>query len=88
MALPGFNAETSVYKTGRVYHFVNAFSQTSNFSRTMGAVSAALPIGPGGSPSGGAACYWNCRGNAVDDLTCRFFCGLPPFRVGGLLIAE
>jgi len=33
------------------------------------------------------ACYYRCRVNGVDDLMCRFFCGLRPFTVGGLLIA-
>jgi hypothetical protein len=33
------------------------------------------------------ACYYRCRANGVDDLMCRFFCGLRPFTIGGLLIA-
>ena len=33
------------------------------------------------------ACYYRCRGHGVDDLMCRFFCGLRPFTIGGLLIA-
>jgi hypothetical protein len=33
------------------------------------------------------ACYFRCRGNGGDDLICRFFCGLRPFTIGGLLIA-
>jgi len=81
MKLPGFTAESSLRPAIDIYY--------------------GKPV-PGGFPSdgrrkvvpqlpfqqGGAACYWNCRGNRVDDLTCRFFCGLRPFTIGGLLIAE
>jgi hypothetical protein len=34
------------------------------------------------------ACYSRCRGNGVDDLTCRFFCGLPPISIGDLVVAR
>lgn len=29
--------------------------------------------------------YWRCRANGGSDLICRFFGGLPPFTIGGLL---
>jgi hypothetical protein len=43
-------------------------------------------IGPG-SP-GDAVCYLRCRLNGGHDLICRWFCGLRPFTIGGLLIAD
>ena len=33
-------------------------------------------------------CYHSCRANGGGDLICRFFCGLRPFTIGGLLIAR
>lgn len=33
-------------------------------------------------------CYSRCRSNGGGDLICRFFCGLRPFTIGGLLIAQ
>ena len=43
------------------------------------------PVGPGFPED--PYCYHRCRGNGVDDLTCRFFCDLRPFTIGGALIA-
>jgi hypothetical protein len=34
------------------------------------------------------ACYFGCRGAGAHDLICRFFCGLRPFTIGGLLIPD
>jgi len=35
-----------------------------------------------------AVCYSRCRSNGGGDLICRFFCGLRPFTIGGLLVAQ
>lgn len=35
-----------------------------------------------------ARCYYRCIANGGHDLICRFFCGLRPFTIGGLLIAD
>ena len=33
-------------------------------------------------------CYYSYIGSGVPDLVARFFCGLRPFTIGGLLIAD
>jgi hypothetical protein len=30
--------------------------------------------------------YWRCRLNGGGDLVCRFFAGLPPFTIGGVVL--
>jgi hypothetical protein len=51
----------------------------------IGGVFPQLRIGPRFPKD--PACYYRCRANGVDDLMCRFFCGLRPFTIGGLLLA-
>ncbi len=80
MNVPGFNAESSLGQTMAIYRGKAIFGR---FPSEGSGVVPQLRFQPEG-----AACYWRCRGNGVDDLTCRFFCGLRPFTIGGLLIAE
>ena len=79
MNMPGFDAESSLRPTVGVY--------------SGKAVFGGLPSGGGGGampqlrfqsdPDLGA--YLRCRANGGGDLICRFFGGLPPFTIGGLL---
>src|SRR5947207_1692592 len=81
MKMPGFTAESSLSPTMDIdYGKVGLGGLPSEGRRK---VVPQLRLQPGG-----AACYWSCRRNGVDDLTCHFFCGLRPFTIGGLLIAE
>jgi hypothetical protein len=78
MNMPGFNAESSLGPT---------------MGRYRGTVSGGIPsegsgevmpqLGFQSDPDLGA--YLRCRANGGSDLICRFFGGLPPFTIGGLL---
>ncbi len=81
MNMPGFDAESSLGPSMGIYRGKAVFGRFP--SEGSGGVMPQLRFAPEG-----AACYWGCRGNGVDDLMCRFFCGLRPFTIGGLLIAE
>ncbi|SFE23256.1 hypothetical protein SAMN05428977_101033 [Nitrosomonas sp. Nm166] len=81
MNIPGFNAESSLGPPAMgIYQ--------------RKAVSGRFPSEGGGDimpqlrfqsdPDLGA--YLRCRANGGSDLICRFFGGLPPFTIGGLLI--
>jgi hypothetical protein len=78
--LPGFSAEASLGL------------RAGNYRR--GAVlGASASIGGGAVPQLGVqslsgvdvGAYLRCRANGGGDLVCRFFGGLPPFTIGGLL---
>ena len=78
MKLPGFTAEASLHshaeQTTRVYRR----------KPVGGSVTRVVPqLSFGGDPDLGS--YWRCRLNGGSDLICRFFGGLPPFTIGGLL---
>lgn len=73
--LPGFTAEASLYKTKRSF----AAARTSA-SASAGVVPQ---LGFGGDPDIGE--YIRCRQNGGDELVCRFFAGLPPWTIGGVL---
>jgi hypothetical protein len=80
MNLPQFSAEASLGPTMGIYRG-NVVS-----ARCLSGGSGIMPqlrFQPEG-----AACYWQCRGNGGGDLICRFFCGLAPFTIDGLLIGE
>ncbi len=80
MTMPGFNAESSLEPTTGIYPGKVVFGGFP--SEGSGGV---IPqLGFGGDPDLGA--YWRCRFNGGSDLICRFFGGLPPFTIGGLLI--
>jgi hypothetical protein len=79
MSMPGFSADSSLGPSG-IYRGKAVFGR---FPSEGCGVMAQLRFQPEG-----AACYWSCRGNGGDDLICRFFCGLRPFTIGGLLLAE
>ena len=80
MNMPGFDAEESLGPTMGTYRGKTVFGGFPSAGRGVMPQLRFQPEGP--------ACYWRCRGNGADDLICRFFCGLRPFTIGGLLIAE
>ena len=76
--LPGFSTEASLGLRAGTY-------------RGGPVLGALAPIGGGAVPQLGVlsgvdvGAYLRCRANGGGDLICRFFGGLPPFTIGGLL---
>jgi hypothetical protein len=81
MSMPGFGAEASIGPTIHAYRQ----SAASGGSSSDGAgVTPQFRIVS--DPDLGA--YLRCRANGGSDLICRFFGGLPPFTIGGLLFSR
>jgi hypothetical protein len=80
MNIPGFDAEASLRPTMGIYRGKAVFNGLP--SEGGGGVMPQLPFQS--DPDLGA--YWRCRANGGGDLICRFFGGLPPFTIGGLLL--
>jgi len=78
MKIPGFTAEASLYPSVGIYGVI------THHSEDRGEVMPQLRFHS--DPDLGA--YWRCRLNGGSDLICRFFGGLPPFTIGGFLIAD
>ena len=81
MNIPQFNAEASLAPTMGIYRGKAALAGTS--SEGSGGVIPQLRFQS--DPDVGA--YLRCRANGGGELICRFFGGLPPFTIGGLLIS-
>ena len=82
MNIPGFEAESSLGPTMVRYQgnaVLGKFPPDSSDGIIPQFRFQAQP-----DPDLGA--YWRCRANGGSDLICRFFGGLPPFTIGGLLI--
>ena len=74
--IPGFNGEASLGPSVGVYQGRG----------TSGAGQKVIPQLGSQSLSGvDVGAYLRCRANGGGDLVCRFFGGLPPFTIGGLL---
>ena len=74
--IPGFNGEVSLGPTVGVYHG----------RVTSGAGQTVIPqLGSQLMSGVDVGAYLRCRANGGGDLVCRFFGGLPPFTIGGLL---
>jgi len=78
MTIPGFTAESSLGPTLGAYQRAPAFG---NYASRGGRAVPQFQFG--GDPDLGE--YLRCRANGGGDLVCRFFGGLPPFTIGGLL---
>ena len=79
MMMPGFNAEASLGPTVGTYS-----GQVVSGNLPSGGSTEVKPqLGFGGDPDWGD--YVRCRANGGGDLICRFFAGLPPFTIGGIL---
>ena len=78
--VPGFTAEASLGPT-----ISGNWGQSSPDELHADGVAAVIPQF-GRQPLSGVdwGGYLRCRANGGDDLTCRFFAGLPPFTIGGL----
>jgi hypothetical protein len=81
MNMPGFTAESSLSPRMDVYHRTVVFGGSSSADR--GGV--VLQLRFQSDPDLGA--YWRCKANGGSELVCRFFGGLAPFTIGGLLLA-
>lgn len=79
MTLPGFTAEASIGPAMGAYRREAVFGRFS--SQVSGEIMPQLRFG--GDPDLGE--YLRCLANGGGDLICRFFGGLPPFTIGGLL---
>jgi hypothetical protein len=79
MNMPGFTAESCLVPTKGVIRWKTVYGKFS--SEGTGGVMPQL--GFQSDPDLGA--YLRCRANGGSDLICRFFGGLPPFTIGGLL---
>jgi hypothetical protein len=80
MNMPGFDAESSLGPTMGIYRG-KAVCDRFPSEGTRGVMPQ---LRFQSDPDLGA--YWRCRANGGGDLICRFFGGLPPFTIGGLLI--
>ena len=81
MNLPGFNAELSLGPSRDKFRGNDAFGSFP--SEGGGRVVPQFRFQATSDPDLGS--YWRCRANGGNDLVCRFFGGLPPFTIGGLL---
>jgi hypothetical protein len=73
--LPGFTADASLYRTKR--EFVASPMAAERATRLIPQARF------GGDPDIGE--YIRCRQNGGGELVCRFFAGLPPWTIGGVL---
>ena len=78
--MPGFDAEASLGPTMGVY----CGKVASGRFATEGSGGVMPQLRFQSDPDIGA--YLRCRANGGSELICRFFGGLPPFTIGGLLI--
>jgi hypothetical protein len=79
--VPGFSAEASLGPTVSRYRGRTVF--VGSASKDGGRAMPQLGLGSLSGVDLGA--YLRCRANGGGDLICRFFGGLPPFTIGGLL---
>lgn len=78
MNIPGFTAEASLYPNREWYKGRAAFKWSGRR-----AIMPQFRLQSQADPDIGA--YLRCRANGGSDLICRFFAGLPPFTIGGIL---
>jgi hypothetical protein len=87
MRMPGFTAEVSLAKgrdESRSAAHIGSIRVVAEVRPQMRWAAAGLPQGRfGGDPDLGS--YFRCREAGGPELVCRFFAGLPPFTIGGLL---
>ena len=79
MSMPGFGAEASIGPTVRTYRQEAVISKSSS----GGSVGVMPQLRFQSDPDLGS--YLRCRANGGSELVCRFFGGLSPFTIGGLL---
>jgi hypothetical protein len=78
MSIPGFSAEASLGRAKGVYR-----ESAAGSSAYSGRGPVALQLRLGLDPDLGA--YLRCKANGGGELVCRFFAGLPPFTIGGVV---
>lgn len=80
--MPGFEAESSLGPTMGIY--CGQVVSGRFLAEGRGSVKPQLRFQS--DPDIGA--YLRCRANGGSELICRFFGGLPPFTIGGLLLID
>lgn len=78
--IPGFGAEASLGPTASRYRGANVPR-----GAVLNGEGIAPQLGAGLLSGVDLGAYLRCRANGGGDLVCRFFGGLPPFTIGGLL---
>ena len=81
MRMPGFGAEASLSRGAHAYRYGSTSGGPS--AQIDSAVVPQFQFRITSDPDIGS--YLRCRANGGSDLICRFFGGLPPFTIGGLL---
>lgn len=84
MTMPGFSAEASLSPTLKLYGGEAVFGDLPSDGRRE--VRPQFRFQAQSDPDWGA--YWRCRVNGGSELVCRFFGGLPPFTMGGVLTSR
>ena len=79
MNMPGFTAESCLVPSMGVIRGKAVYGRFPS----EGGAGIMAQLGFQSDPDLGA--YFRCRANGGGDLICRFFAGLPPFTIGGLL---
>jgi hypothetical protein len=82
MTMPGFTAELSLTKGRHEFHYVAPTSSIA-VAEVRPQMRWAASRGFGGDPDLGS--YFRCIAAGGPELICRFFAGLPPFTIGGVL---
>ena len=80
MNMPGFTAESSLIADAGTYR---SNARSREFALSGGGVMPQLRLSAQSDPDLGA--YLRCKANGGNELVCRFFGGLPPFTIGGVL---
>jgi hypothetical protein len=81
MRMPGFSADASLGPRANTYRHNGTSGGPS--AQIGSAIVPQLQFRITSDPDIGS--YIRCRANGGSDLICRFFGGLPPFTIGGLL---
>lgn len=86
MNIPQFNAEASLGPTMGIYRGKVAFGGVP--SDGGGGVMPQFGFRSAFQSDPDLGSYLRCKANGGSELICRFFGGLPPFTIGGLLFAR
>lgn len=78
--IPGFSADASLGPMVSSYRGGTVFSGSASDGRGL-----TPQLGLGSLSGVDLGAYLRCKANGGGDLVCRFFGGLPPFTIGGLL---
>lgn len=86
MNIPQFNAEASLGPAMGIYRGTAASGGVPSVG--LGGVMPQFGFRSAFQSDPDLGAYLRCRANGGSELVCRFFGGLPPFTIGGLLFAQ